>query len=324
MVYPEFINDGIKELEKIRALSILIFTSQRYLDRVTSSVNSNKNIINSEIVITESNEPSPDRLPVIKSNFRPDYIISVGGGSVLDTAKLTMAFDSLDFDSDKIGKTGLYSGAIDQIPPVINIVTVAGSGAEISSSAILLYEERKIYVVSPSFLPQRVIYSIDDISSVPNSISLAGVADSLAHIVESSFSKVSDSFSIYQKVLLIQNFLEQYQKVDPTLAATLSFWGGIFQDKQLVGPAHVCAHNHPKNRHSVIVASIMPEIYTEKILGKVSNVTDERLFNEINKLMHNWKDVFSDIMIKNVELNLNPFDLAGKFSLISNLFGDDI
>jgi len=141
-------------------------------------------------VISTSGEPTFDavrELATQAKSINPDFIIGMGGGSVIDTAKavamlLTNGGDPLDY-AEVIGKG---NPVIKQSAPFIAIPTTAGAGAEATRNAVLVDRTRKAKVSlrSHHMLPRLVI--IDPASTV--SLSAATTAatgmDALSQLIE--------------------------------------------------------------------------------------------------------------------------------------------
>ncbi len=87
----------------------------------------------------------------------PDYVIAVGGGSVLDMAKLMVFFGSINRAPrtylSSPARLDSNSGAV----PLCAIPTTAGTGSEATQFAVLYDGKIKHSVADPSILPDAVI-----------------------------------------------------------------------------------------------------------------------------------------------------------------------
>lgn len=114
---------------------------------------------------------------------RPDGVIGIGGGSVLDVAKLVAAqlnnTQSLE-EITGINKLGGRTAFLACIP------TTAGTGSEVSPNAILLdeKEELKKGIISPYLVPDLVYADPLLTVSVPPDITAATGLDALTHCIE--------------------------------------------------------------------------------------------------------------------------------------------
>ncbi len=89
-------------------------------------------------------------------NFSPDCMVAVGGGSVLDMAKLINFFGSTQMDPQKY----LHRAAPEMegnLLPMIAIPTTAGTGSEATRFSVLYKDKTKYSVEHPSMLPDVVI-----------------------------------------------------------------------------------------------------------------------------------------------------------------------
>lgn len=119
-----------------------------------------------------------------------DFILAVGGGSVIDTAKAT-ALGSLSdgdtwdfFTGEKEVKEALPIGAIS---------TVASSGSEMSPATIVSNQEYKLGVESEVIIPKFSIVNPEFTMKLPKYYTGVGTADILSHLLERYFSKVDST-----------------------------------------------------------------------------------------------------------------------------------
>lgn len=127
------------------------------------------------------------------SNPGINQIIAVGGGSVLDTAKLI---------SHLLKSGGTVTGLRTSIPPVegvpmIMLPTTAGTGSEATPNSIIALkdEEVKVGFISEYFLPGNVILDPELTLSLPPNITAAGGVDAFCHLLECFISKKSNPYS---------------------------------------------------------------------------------------------------------------------------------
>ncbi len=116
-----------------------------------------------------------------------DFILAVGGGSVIDTAKAT-ALGSL-YEGDT---WDYFTGAkeVTEALPVGAISTVASSGSEMSPATIVSNEEYKLGVESEIIIPKFSIINPEFTLKLPKYNTGVGTADILSHLLERYFSKV--------------------------------------------------------------------------------------------------------------------------------------
>lgn len=124
--------------------------------------------------------------------FNPDVVIGIGGGSVLDIAKLVAAqLDNEQQLKDYVG-IGLLKGRKKKL---ICVPATSGTGSEVSPNAILVDDEnQKKGIISPYLVPDIVYVDPLLTVSVPPSITAATGLDALTHCLEAYTNKFSQPF----------------------------------------------------------------------------------------------------------------------------------
>ena len=132
-----------------------------------------------------------------------DTIVSVGGGSVIDIAKLILAFLDPDQDIEKI-----IDGSIKVKPSRvkhISVPTTAGTGSESTHFAVVYKNKKKYSVASDFLMPDIVLLDgILFLSNSPNQKAFNGL-DALAQAIESHWAcgSTSESKSFSRKAIPI-------------------------------------------------------------------------------------------------------------------------
>ena len=127
-----------------------------------------------------------------------DYVIGIGGGSALDSAKAVAAMSVLDGNiSDYMGRE------IDgDFPPMVLIPTTAGTGSEATKFTIITDTEKdiKMLLKGDSLLPELAILDYTLTISAPASVTAATGMDALTHAIESYTSRkanpITDIFAL--------------------------------------------------------------------------------------------------------------------------------
>ena len=140
-----------------------------------------------------------------------DLYIAVGGGSVLDTAKILAAISANPLFEEDLTDT---SRILNQPIALIAAPTTAGTGAEATPNAILLDEAHgaKIGIVSPRMIACRVLLDSDLTATMPASLVASTGLDALAHALESYISTRESVFLetfAFKAISLILSSLEQ-------------------------------------------------------------------------------------------------------------------
>ncbi|SNX53508.1 iron-containing alcohol dehydrogenase [Thermoanaerobacterium sp. RBIITD] len=118
-----------------------------------------------------------------------DFILAVGGGSVIDTAK-AIAVGVL-YDGD-VWDIFIGKSVIEKALPVGVILTLAATGSEASDSAVITNENGwyKKGIHSDLIRPQFAIMNPELLYTLPPYQTAAGAADIMAHIMERYFTNV--------------------------------------------------------------------------------------------------------------------------------------
>jgi alcohol dehydrogenase class IV len=122
------------------------------------------------------------------SGFHPDLVIGIGGGSVLDVAKLVAAQLDNEQKLEEFVGNGLLNGRKIKL---ICLPATAGTGSEVSPNAILIDDTdgQKKGIISPHLVPDVVIVDPQLTISLPASITAATGIDALTHCLEAYTNK---------------------------------------------------------------------------------------------------------------------------------------
>ena len=115
---------------------------------------------------------------------RADAVAGVGGGSVLDVAKLVAAFLRSSQRLDDVFGAGLLAP---RTTPLACLPTTSGTGSEVSPNALLLDENtsQKRAVISPHLVPDAAFVDAELAVSMPPAVTATTGMDALSHCVES-------------------------------------------------------------------------------------------------------------------------------------------
>jgi alcohol dehydrogenase len=145
---------------------------------------------NSELPILEE---LIDIINAIKS-FKPDLILAVGGGAVIDYAKIANVVEVRDDLADLIVN---YSYPFKKkYTKLAAIPTTAGSGAEVTSNAVIYVDGIKHSFESEILLPDNFFLIPEFLMSAPNKIKASAGFDAIAQALESLISKKSNDQSV--------------------------------------------------------------------------------------------------------------------------------
>ncbi len=130
-----------------------------------------------------------------------DYIIAVGGGSSMDTAKAVgIIINNPEFADVKSleGTAATKNPAV----PIIAVPTTAGTAAEVTINYVITDtdKDRKMVCVDPHDIPVVAIIDPDMMSTMPKGLTAATGMDALTHAIEGYITKgaweLSDMFHL--------------------------------------------------------------------------------------------------------------------------------
>ncbi len=118
-----------------------------------------------------------------------DAILSVGGGSVLDSAKAIAA--GVPYTGD-VWDLFIGKASIDSALPVFDILTLAATGSEMNSGAVITNEDtkEKFAIQSPLTFPKVSIVNPALMKTVSRDYLVYSAADIIAHAIEGYFTAV--------------------------------------------------------------------------------------------------------------------------------------
>jgi len=120
-----------------------------------------------------------------------DLVVGVGGGSVLDVAKLLSVLAA----PGAPGLDDLLGGAtIERRVTTLLVPTTAGTGSEATPNAILALPERqsKVGIISRVMLPDYVALAPELTTSMPQRIAASTGVDALCHLIECFTSSIAN------------------------------------------------------------------------------------------------------------------------------------
>ncbi len=231
----------------------------------------------------ESHRIAVDREPTVAgvraavtsaAAHRPDLVVAVGGGSVMDTGKAVAALLTNEPDPSEYLELIGRGRAIANVPlPLIAVPTTAGSGSEVTRNAVLESTEHRVKVSmrSPLMLPRLAVVDPGLTCDLPPSVTAATGLDALTQLIEPYVSikanPVTDGFCVEGMRRVARALQRAYEngsdldaRTDMSLAALL---GGLALANAGLGGVHglagpmgglTCAP------HGSICAALLPHV----------------------------------------------------------------
>jgi len=156
-----------------------------------------KNILNERTMRFYDFSPNPKLEDVLKgielyNEFLPDIIISIGGGSVIDMAKLIKGLSS-----EQNIERAIKENRLEYRPntELIAVATTSGSGSESTPFAAVYANGTKYSLQHPSLLPEKIVLDPSlTVSMSPRLTAITGM-DALSQAIESYWSVNSNGES---------------------------------------------------------------------------------------------------------------------------------
>lgn len=132
---------------------------------------------------------------------KADYIIAIGGGSSMDTAKGIGIIDRNPEFADVRSLEGV-ADTKNPCTPILAVPTTAGTAAEVTINYVITdaQKDRKMVCVDPHDLPVVAFVDPDMMSSMPKGLTAATGMDALTHAIEGYITagawEMSDMFHI--------------------------------------------------------------------------------------------------------------------------------
>lgn len=203
-----------------------------------------------------------------------DFILAVGGGSVIDCCKIVSAQAKIDCDiwDMEMQRKTFPSKFI----PIGAIVTVSGTGSEMNAGAVITHESKKIkaglFGAQADFAFLDPTYTM----SVPFKQVISGAFDTLSHAMETYFGKpnannLSDDINesimrgIIQNIRILLNDNDNYEARSELMWASSMAESGILKIGKITDfQAHQIEHQlgaYTDCNHGQGLAVIHPVLY---------------------------------------------------------------
>lgn len=201
-----------------------------------------------------------------------DFIIAIGGGSSMDTAKgIGIICNNPEF-SDVISLEGVADTKKKTVP-IIALPTTAGTAAETTINYVIIDEEKqkKMVCVDPNDIPAVAIIDAELMYSLPKSLTAATGMDAMTHAIEGLITKgaweLSDMFEI-KAIEMIHKYLpiavnEPTNPVGRDGMAVAQYVAGMAFSNVGLGVDHGMAHPLSALHdipHGVACAMLLPTV----------------------------------------------------------------
>ena len=334
---PQAVYSGENSLENIKTIllenkvnKLAIFTdkgieSAGLLDYPMNFVTE----IGVEVTILDELPPEPTYSQVQKlvdqfKASKADFIMAVGGGSVMDTAKLASILATDEYgvyellDQPKLAKKCIKT---------LMIPTTAGTGAEATPNAIVAVPERelKIGIVNEEMISDYIILDAIMIKNLPRKIAAATGVDALAHAIEcftgNKANPFSDIFALEALDMILNNIIPACDDAEAMEAKNkmqiASFYAGVAITAS--GTTAVHALSYPLGGKYHIAHGVSNAILLVPVMRFNEPVCREKLATAYDRCIHREKNCTtieekSEFVIKQLEQIVKHLDIPTSLS----------
>lgn len=277
------------QIKKLKLNSVLIITDE-FLKKSGATASVEISLYNNNIKYTvyDRTRPNPTVQNVeeafeLYNKEKCQCLVAFGGGSAMDCAKAVGARVSYPRHSlDKLkGTLKIFR----KLPPLFAVPTTAGTGSEVTVTAVITDTETKHKYTMNSFplIPGFAVLDPKVTYTLPKNLTATTGMDALTHAIEAyigrSTSKETRQLSknavklIFENIEIAYNDPQNYTARENMLKA--AYKAGIAFSKSYVGYIHAVAHslggqyNVPHGFANSVLLPIFLEEYGEKIHKKL-------------------------------------------------------
>lgn len=245
------IENVVSVIEREAAKKVIVFTDKGIrasgiLDILTNLLDQAK--VSYQVFDNLASEPSYQDVETVMREVEScegDLIIAIGGGSVMDAAKLCSVLKNAEYTvKDLLTNPALAKKQV----KTLMIPTTCGTGSEATCNAIVTIpeEQSKKGIVNDSMIPDYVVLDAQMIRKLPKAIIAATGVDALAHAVECYTSKkatpFSDTYAIASAKLIFRNIREAYSNPENMEAKNHMLLGAFYGGVAITGSGTTAVH----------------------------------------------------------------------------------
>lgn len=201
-----------------------------------------------------------------------DFIVALGGGSSIDTAKgIGIVVNNPEF-SDVCSLEGV-AGTRNKAVPTFALPTTAGTAAEVTINYVIIDEnaKKKMVCVDPNDIPSVAIVDPELMYSMPKGLTAATGMDALTHAIESYITPgawvMSDMFELKAIEMIAANLKNAVDDGSDVVAreamSQAQYIAGMGFSNVGLGIVHSMAHPlgaHYDTPHGVANALLLPYV----------------------------------------------------------------
>lgn len=214
--------------------------------------------------------------------FDCDLIIGIGGGSVMDAAKLASVLKGASYTIKDLLDDPAQAK---KMVKTVMIPSTCGTGSEATCNAIVAIPEEssKKGIVNDNMIPDYVILDPRMIAKLPKAIVAATGVDALAHAVECYTSKkatpFSDGYALTAAKLIFGNIREAYNNPDNMEAKSSMMLGAYYGGVAITASGTTAVHalSYPLGGKYHIAHGVSNAILFAHVMEFNKDACEERL-----------------------------------------------
>lgn len=310
------------EIKKLNLKKALIITDE-FLKKsgATEEMELSLHGNNIKYAIYDKTRPNPTTVNVeealaLYNREKCQCLIAFGGGSAMDCSKAVgarVSYPKRNLDKLK-GDLRIYR----KLPPLFAVPTTAGTGSEVTLTAVITDTAKKHKYTMNSFplIPRFAVLDPKVTYTLPKHLTSTTGMDALTHAVEAyigrSTSKETRRLSKEAVKLVIENIETAYNEPENYTARenmlSAAYKAGIAFSKSYVGYVHAVAHslggqyNIPHGLANTVLLPIVLEEYGEKIYKKLYDLA---VFSGVANKKDSYKVAAEKFIEKIKTLNKN-------------------
>lgn len=318
-----------------------------------------KALKNVEVIDFGGIEPNPHYETCMKAveiakKEKVDFLLSVGGGSVLDATKF-IAAAALYKNGDPwdiLAKSNLV--AVKEALPIGAVLTLPATGSEMNGNAVIsrVSSQEKLAFGSPKVMPQFSILDPECVFTLPDRQVANGIVDAFIHVMEQYLtfdvnSPIQDRFAESILITLVEEgpkVLADRKDYDAAAnfmwSATMALNGligtGVPQDwaTHMIGHELTAYHGIDHGRTLAIVFPGMMQIkrenkkqkivqYGERVWGIKTGTDDERIDETIEKTIAFFESLGVPTTLPDYDVPVDTIDkITERFELRGSKLGE--
>ena len=186
-----FGKDRLKELNKLvpKDANLLILYGGGSVKKFGTLEKVKANLKTSNITEFGGIEPNPSYETLMKAveivkNEDIDFLLAVGGGSVVDGTKFVSLVSKYKGDASKLLGNSMAQVIVNKVLPIGAVITLPATGSEMNSGGVISYNHGKFVVSNPLLFPKFSVLDPTLTYTLPPKQVANGIIDTFIHVTE--------------------------------------------------------------------------------------------------------------------------------------------